>query len=119
MHILEASSRGYMSAVAYVPEWSISADVLLREVDQPTLALFGERDAINDSRESIEIYRDAFARGGNKDLTIRNFRNAGHGMLPAPGSTPSQGSIFVKGYIDTMVEWLQAHGLTGRRTDGD
>lgn len=113
LHMLDATSRGYMSAAVSVPEWSISADILLREIDQPTLALFGERDTMVDSREGAEVYRDSFAGGGNKDLTIKTFRNAGHGMVAAPGSQPAQGSIFVDGYIDTMVAWLKTHNFAG------
>jgi pimeloyl-ACP methyl ester carboxylesterase len=109
--MLDASSRGLMSAVQYVPDWSISADLVLAAVRQPTLAIFGDRDPLIDNSESIAIYRDTFARSGNADLTIRTLSNAGHAMVATPGKRGVAASIFADGYIETMIEWLRAHNF--------
>lgn len=52
--------------------------------DRPTLAIFGKRDTVVDWRESIEVYRSAFRKSGNRDLTIEVFDDADHEMLPSP-----------------------------------
>lgn len=94
------------------PEWSITAEVFLEQLRQPTLAIFGERDAVVDWRESVDVYRASFARSGNRDLTIKTFPKADHEMLSAAqGSGPS---TYVAGYIDTMIKWLAARNFSSR-----
>jgi hypothetical protein len=109
--MLDATSRGYMSAVQQVPEWSISADILLQAIRQPTIAFFGDRDTLIDTPESVEIYRESFARGGNQDLTVRTLKNAGHGMIAVPADDRRGGSMFADGYLETMVSWLKTHNF--------
>lgn len=115
--LLDTTSHGLMSAVQYVPEWSISADLVLADVEQPTLAIFGDRDPLIDTPESIAIYRRTFARSGNDDLTVRTLRNAGHAMVATPANKDPAGSMFADGYLTTMVAWLQAHNFA-RSTAG-
>lgn len=94
------------------PEWSITAEVFLEQLPQPTLAIFGERNAVVDWRDSIDVYRTSFARSGNRDLTITTFPKADHEMLSATqGSAPS---TYVTGYIDTMTKWLAARNFSSQ-----
>lgn len=95
------------------PEWSIEAGVFLEQLSQPTLAIFGERDAVVDWRDSITVYRSSFARSGNRDLTIKTFPDADHEMVP-PAARRSAGEMFVAGYLETMIEWLAARHFTGQ-----
>lgn len=95
------------------PEWSIDASVFLEQLDQPTLAIFGERDAVVDWRESIAVYRDSFARSGHRDLTLKTFPDADHEMV-APAARRGAGSPFAEGYLATMIEWLAARNFTGK-----
>ena len=59
MGVLDVSSKGYLAAARTNPEWTQSADLLLREVSIPTLAIFGEQDMNVDWKESMQVYRDA------------------------------------------------------------
>lgn len=95
------------------PEWSIEASVFLEQLGQPTLALFGERDAVVDWHESIAVYRSSFARSGNRDLTIKTFPDADHEMVPT-AARRGAGEMFVEGYLETMIEWLAARKFTGK-----
>jgi uncharacterized protein len=108
--MLDVTSRGYMSAVQYVPEWSISADIVLTAVRQPTLAIFGDRDPLIDTPQSIAVYRNSFARSGNHDLTVRTLRNAAHEMIATSGNNHA-GSMLATGYIGTMIAWLKARNF--------
>lgn len=97
------------------PQWSLSAEVFLEQLDQPTLALFGERDAVVGWRESIEVYRSSFARSGNRDLTIRTFKDADHEMVSVAGPQHADaGFAYADGYITTMIDWLEAGHFTNR-----
>jgi pimeloyl-ACP methyl ester carboxylesterase len=106
------TNGAYLRAFQTDPQWSISAELFLQELDVPTLAIFGERDMQVDWRESIDVYHSAFARGGNGDLTIKTFQDADHDMQPPLNQRRLRHSIFVDGYIETMIEWLRAHNLT-------
>jgi pimeloyl-ACP methyl ester carboxylesterase len=116
--MLDATSRGLMSAVRYVPDWSISADLVLAAVRQPTLVIFGDRDPLIDNSESNAIYRDTFARSGHADLTVRTLKNAGHAMVATPANNGAAASMFAAGYIETMIEWLQAHNFAPSKAGG-
>jgi uncharacterized protein len=108
----DLTNATYLRTFQTDPEWSLSADVFLRQLHVPTLAIFGERDTQVDWRESIGLYREAFAQGNNRDLTIKTFKDADHDMLPLPTPKRVRDSVFVDGYIDAMIQWLEAHNFT-------
>jgi pimeloyl-ACP methyl ester carboxylesterase len=80
-------------------DYVLRADAYLRELRQPTLAIWGGRDVQVDWRTSERVYREAFAAGGNSALTMKVFPEAGHNLYGTD-------STFVKGYVELMVEWL-------------
>lgn len=82
MGVFDVTTKGFMAAAQTNPEWTQSADLLLREVSLPTLAIFGEEDTVVDWRESMAVYRDAFARSGSThQLTIKTFARADHNIV--------------------------------------
>ena len=103
-----------LQALLKDPAWSVEAGEFVRQLNQPTLAIFGKRDAVVDWRESIDVYRSAFEQSGNRDLTVKAFDEADHEMLPSSNQR-SPDSIFVRGYIETMISWLEARAFTASR----
>ena len=87
-------------------------DTALRELKQPTLAIFGDHDVLVDWRESVAIYRESFKRANNHDLTIKIFKGADHNIYGI-GRTKS-----VDGYPDTMTSWLRARGFAQSSVEG-
>jgi len=87
-------------------------DTALRELKQPTLAIFGDHDMLVDWRESAAIYRESFKRENNRDLTIKVFRGADHRLysIDRKNAEPRV-SPFVDGYFDTMIDWLRVRGF--------
>ena len=102
----EAGVKQLQSFLA-APEWSFTAEEFLRQLEQPTLAIWGKRDAVVDWRESVDIYRRAFKESGNRDLTIKLFEDADHEMIASKVQT------LVPGYIETMIRWLRLRGFAG------
>jgi pimeloyl-ACP methyl ester carboxylesterase len=96
--------RAWQSATEFV----YRPDTALRELKQPTLAIFGDHDVLVDWRESSAIYRESFNRENNRDLTIKVFRGADHRLysVDRKNSEPRR-SPFVDGYFDTMIDWLR------------
>jgi hypothetical protein len=95
--------------------WTTSADTYLSQLDVPVLAIFGDQDDKIDWRESARVYREAYDRAGNRDLTIKVFQNASHDMLvtgPTESAQNPPGTQLVRGYLDTMIAWLRAREFT-------
>lgn len=91
--------------------WTTSADSFLSEVDVPLLAIFGDHDAKINWRESVGAYREAAERAGNRDLTIKVFKNANHELFVENRSKVAQSpsaSQLVPGYLTLMIDWLRA-----------
>jgi alpha-beta hydrolase superfamily lysophospholipase len=89
--------------------------VFLEQLDRPTLALFGERDAVVDWRDSIDVYRSAFSRSGNRDPTVRTFKDADHEMVSVAKPQQADAAFaYADGYIATMIDWLEARHFTNR-----
>lgn len=109
------TNGAYLRAFQTDPQWSISADLFLQALHVPTLAIFGEHDMQVDWREGIDVYHNAFVRGGNGDLTIKTFKDADHDVRPPLNNTRLRHSIFVDDYIETMIEWLRAHNFTAAK----
>ena len=79
-------------------------DTALRELQQPVLAVFGDRDVLVDWRDSVQVFRESFGAGGNRDVTIKVFPDASHNLMPV-GSD----SELVKGYLPLLRDWLRQH----------
>lgn len=69
---------------------------VLERVTCPVLALYGAKDELVDTKESVPLMKSAFARGGNKDVTIKIYPDADHSLTAkdAPGM------------VQFMTEWL-------------
>lgn len=73
----------------------------LERITCPVLALFGERDPLVPVDESVRVYREALARAGNPDVTIRVFAGADH--VISIGDPPG----LAAGYRELLGEWLR------------
>lgn len=85
-------------------DYQYRPDTALRELQQPVLAVFGERDVLVDWRDSVPILRESLHAGGNHDLTIKVFPNADHNLMSA-GPDPQ----LVQGYLPLLRDWLRRH----------
>lgn len=113
MYQMDDAGAKQLQSLLAAPEWSLTAEEFLQQVEQPTLAIFGKRDVVVDWRESVDVYRRAFQRSGNRDLTIETFEDADHEMYPSR-ALPGHSSKFVPGYIETMIRWLQGQGFAAQ-----
>lgn len=96
----------------------VSADTFLSSVTVPVLAIYGQKDSWVDWREGARIFREAFARGGNQDLTVRILDNTSHNMcLVETGSLEEflrmEPCEQPEEFGETLTTWLQEHGFAG------
>lgn len=81
----------------------------LRQLQVPTLALFGELDNNILAEKNKAAWEAALKAGGNRDYTLRILAGANHLQLEAKaGSNAEMASLrrFVPEYFTTVREWL-------------
>jgi pimeloyl-ACP methyl ester carboxylesterase len=92
----------------------------------PVLAIFGEKDSSCPVEQSVAVIRRGLERAGNRDLTIKIFPRADHGLRVSETGGPREGRErsrrqqgrgpdYVPGYVELMSGWLverfgTAHG---------
>jgi uncharacterized protein len=97
---------------------------VLAKMKVPLLAIFGEKDRLIPVSESTEKMQAIFARNGHKDVTIKIFPQAGHGIQviddaadkPLPngsGKSPAKPPVPAPGYWELVVDWIASRTLTG------
>jgi len=79
---------------------------VLERVDQPVLALWGEKDRVQPPAESARILRQALQRGGNTLYTLRFFPNAEHGLHSSPDGFVIHRHLAL-GYPETVTSWVK------------
>jgi pimeloyl-ACP methyl ester carboxylesterase len=84
----------------------------------PVLAIHGEKDTSTSPELSLAVIRQGLEKAGNRDLTVKVFPKAGHGITVsetggrketeqrAKTRSPEDGPEFVPGYLETMSGWL-------------
>lgn len=81
----------------------------LRQLQVPTLALFGELDNNILAEKNRAAWEAALEAGGNRDYTLRILPKANHEMLEAKvGNNAEAASLqrFVPAYFTTIQDWL-------------
>jgi pimeloyl-ACP methyl ester carboxylesterase len=84
----------------------------------PVLAIYGEKDTSLPSEKSIPIILRGLEKGGNRDVTIKVFPRADHGLSTtktggpkearerSKARRPGESPDFTPGYLDHMTNWL-------------
>jgi pimeloyl-ACP methyl ester carboxylesterase len=101
-----AMNRGLFEYVSTLfANGAIDEPPRLENLEMPVLAIFGSNDIRVDARIGARTYDEIPLANGNRDVTVRVFEGAGHGIM----KPNSDGYLeFAPGYITTMGEWLAA-----------
>lgn len=102
-------------AAGLFPEAHYDTVPVLERVRQPVLAIWGELDRLTPPGESLDIFRQAFERSGNKRCTLRTLPGAEHS---ARRTTDGYDRLpeFAPGYLDLVTSWI-IEGPIGATTD--
>jgi dienelactone hydrolase len=97
-----------------VPSWKLQMGYnpmpALERVKCPVLAVFGELDTLTPVTETTANYRKGLRKAGNRNFTIRVFRNADHALLVWPKPNDEMHwPVLADGYLDTMTNWIIKH----------
>jgi dipeptidyl aminopeptidase/acylaminoacyl peptidase len=74
---------------------------VLEKVKCPVLSIWGELDIFVPAQKSKEIFEKALKKAGNKDVTLKIFPGADHGI-----SMKATGKL-ADGFLQTMGDWLK------------
>jgi pimeloyl-ACP methyl ester carboxylesterase len=75
----------------------------LRQVTAPVLGVWGEADPLTDAPRAATAMREALAKGGNKDVTVKIFPGAGHSLMETPSRKGMAPGVFA-----FLRQWLTA-----------
>jgi hypothetical protein len=96
------------------------------QVRCPVLAIYGDRDTSLPAEKSLPILRRGLDKAGNRDVTIRVFDHADHGIVRAETGGPKEARErarlrkggdrpdFAPGYLEMMTTWLAERFGPGR-----
>lgn len=97
----------------YVPDFR----GLLKSINKPVLAMFGEKDTNVDWRKTSALYQETFGSNPAASLSITTFPDGNHILrqsktggireVYAEGGDPP----YVEGYYETMLVWLKQQGF--------
>ena len=99
------------ASIIMIPEFS----KILKQIQCPVLAIFGEKDTQVDWRKTIDYYQQTIGQNDKSRLTIKTFPNCGHPILKCRtcGIDYSDLKEFnyepCDNYNDTMFEGLKVH----------
>jgi hypothetical protein len=83
--------------------WDYDPVPVLHKVHCPVLSIFGEVDPLVPAQKSAEIWKSALSDAGNKNVTIKVFPHADHGI-----ADPRTGIQLPK-YFTLQRDWLAQH----------
>jgi uncharacterized protein len=89
-------------------EMTYDPTIALKELEVPTLFIFGAEDELVPVPESVRIIRSELERSGKRDFTIRVLPHTAHNMRIVGGAT--DGEISPE-YLQTMQTWLSQKGF--------
>jgi pimeloyl-ACP methyl ester carboxylesterase len=80
--------------------WNYDPVPVLRTVHCPVLSIFGERDPLVPPQRSADAWQAALWEGGNRDVTIKIFPRADHGIADTKNGIP------LADYFVLQRDWL-------------
>jgi uncharacterized protein len=81
----------------------------LQKIHCPVLAIFGGLDQVVPVEKSADIWRQATAKAGNKDVTIKIFPHGNHSLVETKTGALRDSALakrFVPGFFDLQRDWL-------------
>ncbi len=108
--------------------WQYDARRNLKDIDCPTLAMFGEDDKNVDIANSVEVYQEIFSESGKASFDIKTYLSTQHGMLKSqyfdeisPGLWSAiklevlGSKAFADGYLEFVADWIDEKSHSQRQ----
>jgi hypothetical protein len=100
-------------------EFDLDQAAVWRQVRQPVLAIYGERDRQVPVAESSAALAAALAQSGNQDLTLIIYPGARHAIgKTKTGELGEEWLGYVPEYLDDMADWVLQQASGVKRPEG-
>lgn len=100
---IQSAARRIPGLAAYGRLAGFDPTVALRSTRLPFLGIWGGSDEIVPADTSRGIIERELAVAGNRDVTLRTFIGANHGLLVAPLRIPIP---YAPGYLELVRDWI-------------
>jgi pimeloyl-ACP methyl ester carboxylesterase len=81
--------------------WYVDS-TLYQSITSPVLMIYGGKDELVPTEQSMIIFQRAYAQNQNTDVTFRIYENSGHAIQPVGKPYLSEG------YREYMAEWIRS-----------
>ncbi len=88
--------------------WNYDPVPELSKVHCPVLSIFGELDPLVPAQKSADIWKNALAEAGNRDVVVKVFPHAGHGIADTRNGIP------LADHFILQRDWLMQHVSVSR-----
>jgi pimeloyl-ACP methyl ester carboxylesterase len=100
-------------------EFDLDQAAVWRQVRQPVLAIYGERDRQVPAAESSASLAAAVAQSGNWDFTLIIYPGASHAIGRTRTGELGEGwTGYVPEYLEDMTDWVRQHASGVKRPEG-
>jgi pimeloyl-ACP methyl ester carboxylesterase len=100
-------------------EFDLDQAAVWRQVRQPILAIYGEKDRHVPLAENIAGLSAAVEQSGNRDFTLIIYPNASHSIgKTLTGELGEQWTGYVPEYLDDMTDWVLQQVSGVKRPEG-
>jgi pimeloyl-ACP methyl ester carboxylesterase len=96
----------YELAMTYDPA------LALEKLKIPVLAMWGDKDTYLPVLETVNVFKQALAKAGNKDYVVKVYPDGNHSLVASETGSPSTGGTercFMAGFWEMQTEWLLKH----------
>ncbi|WP_367137360.1 alpha/beta hydrolase family protein [Saccharothrix sp. HUAS TT1] len=100
------TTLGLLVGAGLFPEAGFDVAAVLERVRQPVLGLWGALDRVVPGAESVEVFRGALDRGGNRNYALRAVAGADHTMRVSVDGF-RKGEEVSPEYVEQVVGWVE------------
>ncbi|MGO1053506.1 dienelactone hydrolase family protein [Crossiella sp. CA198] len=104
-HLLHTAMRQVTEGGVF-PEPFYDPVPTLAKVTVPVLAVWGGYDVLTPPGESLEVYRDTFARTGHRHHTLKTYPDGQHRILGTDDRGFTKRADYQPGYLNLLGEWV-------------
>lgn len=110
------TSKGYFDAKSGLWVYIEQFDKMLKNINCPVLAIFGENDAQVDWRKTKSLYEKTIGKNSKARLTVKTFKKCNHNLQECItcGYQEDLSALnwrSCNGYYQSMEEWLKSNKI--------
>jgi len=110
LYATPADSGGAAYIRSLRESWAYDPIPYWKQVKVPVYIMLGDLDRSVPTAESAPVFRRAFRESGNRDATVRVYKNANHGLLSARTGFNDESKYlrtYVPDFQESVIAWIR------------